>query len=257
MKFIISFFLMINVTFAIDITWLGQASFKVVTNEGKQILIDPFIFSNPKTPEKFKNIDLYKNIDLILLTRGDGDHLGDLRKIMKLSPSAKVSMKFSMAKIMIDNKLIKKSEYLSLSSSAETFPFKSKFKLKMVRSKKGLANEQAGSRYLGEPVGYILTFSNGKTLYHAGDIRAFGDKKQSISFHHPDLALLPIGSTYTTGPLEAAYAVNELIKPKMVILVPMHYGGFPMLKEDPNLFRKFLKNKKSLKVVKPGELVGF
>ena len=64
------------------ITWLGQAAVLIKTKQGKRILIDPFIFDNPKTPKAFKDEKKYKDIDLILVTHGHGDHLGDFEKIV-------------------------------------------------------------------------------------------------------------------------------------------------------------------------------
>ena len=255
MKYLISFLLMISYANSNEVTWLGQAAFKIKTTEGKVILIDPFIFSNPKTPKKFKNEDLYKNIDLILLTHGHGDHVGDYKRIMELSPKSRISMNADMANVMAANKLIDKSRYFPLNKSGELFPFNDKIKVSMVRAEHSSSLKIEGKvHYGGEPVGYIIKFSNGKSLYHAGDTGVFGDMKLIGSYYKPDLALLPIGGSYTMGPKEAAFAIDELIKPKMVI--PMHYGTFPILKGTPAELKKFLKNKKVLKVIEPGEMVG-
>ena len=62
----------------------------------------------------------------------------------------------------------------------------------------------------------------------AGDTAVFGDMKLIGERYKPDLALVPIGGNFTMDPADAAWAVNTLIKPKVVI--PMHYGTNPLAK---------------------------
>ena len=62
---------------AIDLQWYGHAAMKITTDNGKVIVIDPFITKNPKTPEALKDLNKLGKVDLILLTHGHGDHVGD------------------------------------------------------------------------------------------------------------------------------------------------------------------------------------
>ena len=62
---------------------------------GKVILIDPFITQNPKTPEALKDLSKLKQVDLVLLTHGHGDHVGDTAAISK-DYNAKVAMNADM-----------------------------------------------------------------------------------------------------------------------------------------------------------------
>ena len=76
------------------------------------------------------------------------------------------------------------------------------------------------------------------------------------SYYQPDLALLPIGGHFTMDPAHAAYAVNNLLKPKRV--VPMHYGTFPALKGTPEEFKKALGNTSTeVIVMQPGDTKKF
>ncbi len=236
------------------IQWLGQAATLITTNEGKTILIDPFIYNNPKTPKKFKDDKLYKNIDIVLITHGHGDHLGSFKKIIELSPKAKISMNADLAKVMMAKKQFASERYIPLNKSGKMNPFNDKTEISMVRAEHSSAVElDGGVHYGGEPVGYIVKFSNGKTFYHAGDTGVFGDMKLIGEYYDVDTAFIPIGGSYTMGPKEAAFAVDSLIKPKRV--VPIHYGTFPALKGTPEQFKSFLKSKKKLKVIEPGESV--
>ena len=72
--------------------------------------------------------------------------------------------------------------------------------------------------YMGPAGGYVLKFSNGLGVYLSGDTGIMADHDAVIRrFYAPQLMVLNIGSVFTTGPLEAAYVANELVKPKAVI----------------------------------------
>ena len=49
------------------LTWLGHASFRLDTNDGKRIYIDPWLQGNPKTPESEKTPE---RCDVIAVTVG-------------------------------------------------------------------------------------------------------------------------------------------------------------------------------------------
>lgn len=82
--------------------------------------------------------------------------------------------------------------------------------------------KQAGvNAYVGPPTGYILKFSNGLVVYLSGDTGITGDQQLVVrDYYKAKLAVMNIGDTYTTGPKEAAYVVNELVQPAAVI--PSH-----------------------------------
>ena len=72
--------------------------------------------------------------------------------------------------------------------------------------------------YAGPPTGYVLTFSNGLVVYLSGDTGITAEQDSVVRRHYgAKLVVMNIGDTFTTGPNEAAYVVNELIKPAAVI----------------------------------------
>lgn len=72
--------------------------------------------------------------------------------------------------------------------------------------------------YVGPPGGYVLTFSNGLAVYLSGDTGITAEQDLVVRKHYgAKLAVLNIGGTFTTGPTEAAYVINELVKPNSVI----------------------------------------
>ena len=75
--------------------------------------------------------------------------------------------------------------------------------------------------YAGPPTGYVVTFSNGLVAYLSGDTGITAEQKTVVADHYQaKLAVINIGDTFTTGPKEAAYVINELIKP--VSVIPSH-----------------------------------
>ena len=72
--------------------------------------------------------------------------------------------------------------------------------------------------YVGPPTGYVLTFSNGLVVYLSGDTGITAEQDVVVRQHYgAKLVVINIGDTFTTGPTEAAWVVNELVKPVSVI----------------------------------------
>lgn len=75
--------------------------------------------------------------------------------------------------------------------------------------------------YVGEATGYVLKFSNGLVAYLSGDTGITGEQEKVVRGHYAaKLTVMNIGDTFTTGPTEAAYVINELVRPAAVI--PSH-----------------------------------
>jgi L-ascorbate metabolism protein UlaG (beta-lactamase superfamily) len=72
--------------------------------------------------------------------------------------------------------------------------------------------------YAGPPTGYVLTFSNGLVVYLSGDTGITAEQDSVVRRHYgAKVAVINIGDTFTTGPVEAAFVVNELVRPSAVI----------------------------------------
>lgn len=71
---------------------------------------------------------------------------------------------------------------------------------------------------VGPPTGYVLKFSNGLVVYLSGDTGITAEQKLVVNDHYGALlTVMNIGDTYTTGPTQAAYVINELVQPSAVI----------------------------------------
>ena len=86
----------------------------------------------------------------------------------------------------------------------------------------GKAMKEAGiAGDVGLATGYVLRFSNGLVVYLSGDTGITADQELVVRNHYnAKLAVMNIGDGFTTGPAEAAYVINELVKPASVI--PSH-----------------------------------
>src|SRR5215470_5876473 len=67
----------------VELLWYSQAAFKITTPGGKVIMIDPWIMGATKIPPELKDLGKIGKVDLVLVTHGHGDHLGDGMEIAK------------------------------------------------------------------------------------------------------------------------------------------------------------------------------
>ena len=71
---------------------------------------------------------------------------------------------------------------------------------------------------VGLATGYVLTFSNGLVAYLSGDTGITADQERVVrDYYKARLAVMNIGDGFSTGPAEAAFVINELVKPASVI----------------------------------------
>lgn len=229
---------------AAELQWFGQSAFKITTDGGKVIMIDPFITKNPKTPKALKDLSKLGKVDLILVTHGHGDHVGDTAKLSSMN-GAKVAMNADMGHTFAQLGTVPYKRLIRFNKSGPITPLGPGITITMVRAEHSseVVNNDPKTKNRtvhpgGEPSGYIIRLEDGYTIYHAGDTGVFGDMKFIGEYYKPDLALLPIGGHFTMDPAHAAYAVKNLLKVKHV--VPMHYGTFGLLKGRPDQLVKAL-----------------
>jgi L-ascorbate metabolism protein UlaG (beta-lactamase superfamily) len=208
---------------SIHVTWLGHSTFKLETPEGKTVLIDPWVMGNPACPESAKK---FEKIDLMLCTHGHFDHIGDAVTLAKRYKPNVVGI-FELCG-WLEKKGVENTSPMNKGGTQIV----EGISVTMVHADHscGITEDDGSIVYGGEPCGYVLEFPNGMKLYHAGDTNVFGDMHIIRELYAPEIALLPIGDHFTMGPREVAYACN-LLRPRIVI--PMHFGTFPLLKGTP------------------------
>ncbi len=214
----------------VKLTWLGHATFRIETPAGKIILVDPWVMGNPMCPPAEKDV---KKVDIMLCTHGHGDHIGDAVEIaQKRNPSSVIGIPELCG--WLGKKGVKNLAEMNKGGTQTV----DDIKVTMVHADHSCGIQDGDQLvYGGEACGYVIEFSNGLKIYHAGDTNVFGDMRIIQELYSPDIAMLPIGDHYTMGPREAAYAVN-LLKPKTVI--PMHFGTFPVLVGRPSQLQKLV-----------------
>lgn len=200
--------------------YLSHSAFLITTDNGKKIVIDPFLDDNPNAPVKSDEIEA----DYIILTHAHGDHLGDGFKIADKNKST-----FICVNELANYCKEKGYEAHNMHIGGEhEFDFG---KVKFTIAHHGSMTPD--NTYGGEPAG-VLVKADGKTLYHTGDTGLFYDMKLIGEMNPVDLMLLPIGDNFTMGIDDAVKAV-ELTDP--IKAIPMHYDTFDVIKADPEEFK--------------------
>jgi L-ascorbate metabolism protein UlaG (beta-lactamase superfamily) len=203
------------------LTWLGHASFRLDTADGKRIYVDPFLNGNPKCPESEQSPD---RADVIAITHGHGDHVGDTVAIAKKTGATVVAP-------------VELAAWLQSKQGLENVRDPNKggttdvdgIKFTLTNAFHSSSNDDG--EYMGEPCGIVVNLTDGKSVYFAGDTCVFGDMQLIGRLYSPGVAVLPIGDHYTMGPKEASLAI-ELLGVKRV--VPCHFGTFPALTGTPD-----------------------
>jgi L-ascorbate metabolism protein UlaG (beta-lactamase superfamily) len=229
------------------LTWLGHAAFRITTPSGNVILIDPWIQSNPMTPEALKKID---RVDTMLITHGHFDHIADAVELGKKFKPRVVGIYETC--VWLESKGVSNISGMNKGGTQKV----GEIEVTMVHAFHSCGIQDSDKIvYGGEACGYIIRLPGGLTVYHSGDTAVFGDMKIIGELYSPDVAMLPIGDHYTMGPREAALAVRLL---NVRHVIPMHFGTFPVLTGTPDALRELTRDVPSLEyhVMKPGETLG-
>jgi L-ascorbate metabolism protein UlaG (beta-lactamase superfamily) len=224
-----------------SLTWLGHAAFRLDSPGGKRIYVDPWL-QNPNCPESEREPE---RVDLIALTHGHDDHVGETVELWK---------RFSCP-VVAQVELSRWLNGQGVDQNALAAPNKGGtveddgIKITMTDAKH--SSSTADGTYAGEAAGLVLELEDKTKVYVAGDTCVFGDMQLIGRIYEPDVAVLPIGGHYTMDPREASVAL-ELLGVKRC--VPCHYGTFPILAGTPDELRKLAPNVEVLSPA-PGESV--
>ena len=229
------------------LTWLGHAAFRIDTANGKVVVIDPWIQTNPMCPEANKK---FERIDTMLLTHGHFDHIADAVELGKKFKPQTVGIYELCA--WLESKGVPNTNGMNKGGTQKT----GEIEVTMVHAVHSCGIKDGDQIiYGGEACGYIIRLPGGLTVYHAGDTAVFADMKLIGELYPPDVALLPIGDHYTMGPHEAAMAIRFL---NVRHVIPMHFGTFPQLVGRPEQVRQLTQDISGLEIhaLKPGESIG-
>jgi L-ascorbate metabolism protein UlaG (beta-lactamase superfamily) len=210
---------------AVDVRFLGQSCFELKAG-GATVLVDPFLTGNPKAAASADEVEP----DVILLTHGHADHLGDTVDIAKRTGAtvvAIVELANELGEAGVEN--VRDPNY----GGTVTFDWGW---VKLVPAWH-TAVSPSGTPHM--PAGLLIHIGD-RLVYHLGDTCLFSDM-QLIARRGDkvDLALVPIGGHYTMDRFDAVTAV-EFIDPQQVI--PCHYDTFPPIEADAEAFKSDVQN---------------
>ena len=226
------------------LTWLGHAAFRLDTPGGKRIYVDPFLSGNPKTPDSEKAPE---RCDLIVLTHGHGDHLGDTVAIHQRF-DCPVIAQIELRGWLTRNGVADDGQANSPNKGG-TVPWEG---IKVTLTHANHSSSAPDGSYTGESCGIVLELEDSFKLYVAGDTNVFWDMSLIRRIYAPDVAILPIGDHYTMGPREAAVALELL---GVARCVPSHYGTFGLLTGTPDELRELAPPGVEVLSPKPGETI--
>ena len=220
----------------IKVQWLGHAAFEITSAGGTRILIDPFLSGNPSTPDSLKNLSRYKPA-AILVSHSHSDHALDAKAIAMASGAMVISAYEWVNTLGLPEKQAMGANVGGTFKVGDV----------TVHIVPAMHSSDPG----GRPVGFVLEFADGRTLYHTGDTWLFGDMALIQELYHPNVILLGAGGgPYTQGPADARREIKKYFAPQ--VIVPMHYGTFPGLATEAQVRAGFVGDTR-LQVLKPGE----
>jgi L-ascorbate metabolism protein UlaG (beta-lactamase superfamily) len=228
---------------ATRVRWLGHAAL-LLESGGRNVLIDPFLTGNPKAAVKAGEVPA----DLILISHGHGDHVGDAVAIARrtgatVATNYEISLWLQQPAQGLDGARVEGLQH------GGSFLFDKAIRVKFTTAFHGSVLPDGSNG--GNPCGLVVTFPDGIKVYDAADTALFGDMT-FIGEGGLDLAILPIGDYYTMGPDDAVRAV-KLLKPRFVL--PIHYNTFPPIVQDAEAWAARVKSETSAQpvVLQPGD----
>ena len=231
------------------VTWFGHATVRLVLPDDRVVMIDPWLAGNPACPDSFKKLT---RCDIVLLTHGHTDHVGDVKDLVEAFDPMVVGA-FELCNVL--ERQIGKGRYSGMNTGGTQTVDGVRVSLTQAFHSSSV-DSPGGPIYAGMPNGVVVGVDGLATVYHAGDTDVFGDMKLIAKLFEPKVCILPIGDYYTMGAAGAAIAA-EMLQPTAII--PIHYKTFPVLAQSVDAFRDALRSdlKERLVVAEIGQTIAW
>ena len=209
-----------------ELHWYGQSAFKIVTPTGRVLLIDPWV-NNPGNPNGEADLANLDRADLVLITHGHGDHVGDAAAIGAKTQAPLVTT-YDLGRALAatggyPEPLVSMATQGNFGGEIELLDGDVSVAFVPAVHSSAVGTDGKPAAYAGNPGGFVIHVKDGPRIYHTGDTDVFADMSYISQFGAIDVMLACIGGKFTMGPDRAAEAVR-LVQPTMV--VPMHFGLF-------------------------------
>lgn len=223
------------------ITWFGHATIRLTLADSRVIFIDPWLNGNPACPDSLKKVP---RCDMILITHGHFDHVGEVPALVKQFNPVVVA-NYDLCSVL--QKQIGSGRFEGMNTGGTINVDGVRVSLTQAFHSSGV-DSPSGPLYGGMPNGLIVAVDSHATIYDAGDTDVFGDMKLIKQLYEPKICILPIGDRFTMGAKGAALAA-DMLQPAAII--PVHYKTFPLLAATADDFRNALSPTLKPKLLTP------
>ncbi len=223
------------------LTWFGHSAFRVDIADAR-ILIDPYLKENPSWNGTIE--EAAQGATHVIVTHGHADHLGDAEEICRSTDAVLVANFEICMKLKLE-----KAEPMNTGGRISLEGFD-------VVMTPALHSSSLDGYDLGPANGIVIIphVPAERTLYHAGDTGLFSDMRLIEELYSPRVGLIPIGDRFTMGPHTAAIACRKFFD--FDVIVPMHWGSFPIIEQTPDAFLKEMGDAaEKVRVMQPGESI--
>jgi len=221
---------------SVKVQWLGHAAFEITSPAGTVLLLDPYLTQNPNTPHSLKRLGRYHPAAIVVL-HSHADHFGDALALAKANRvkiiSPRMTAVYGRETLADSLQLI-----FNVGGTAQVGDVR-------ISAVPAMHSSDFG----GRPIGIILSFTNGETIYHTGDTWVFSDMALIQEF------LGVGGGPFGQDAATARAAVRKYFRPR--VIVPMHYGPVPFRLATEADIRAVFAGDKRVRVLQPGQSARF
>ena len=174
--------------------FLSYGCFHIETSKGLHILIDPYLDDNPHIDVKS---DSFERVDLLLVSHGPIDHVGDTAKIAK-KHGCKVICTDEVYYMMLEEG-VAPEQLIKVCWGLATI--QGDIRIKIIENHhRSLIKLKSGHFAYSTPASFIITLEDGTRVYNAGDTALFSDMKLQGELYRPHIGLINVSADYEMDP---------------------------------------------------------